>query len=110
MGNFADVLPENQSKNMDRISTKIGKQLNSFNENLSVYKANRISGIATISVNVNKKSLGAGTISVNPVRYTIRANASGEENRNSDSSQDETDMRKAKRKRLSSKCRKVRHM
>ena len=34
MGNFAEVLPENQSKNMNRISTEIGMQLNSFNENL----------------------------------------------------------------------------
>ena len=30
MGNFAEVLAENQSKNMNRISTEIGKQLNSL--------------------------------------------------------------------------------
>ena len=69
-------------------------------------KVNRISGVATTSVNPNKKSIGAATISVNPVRHTSRANASGEENRSSDSSQGETDMRKAKRKHLSSKCQK----
>ena len=28
MGNFAEVLAENQSKNMNRISSEIGKQLN----------------------------------------------------------------------------------
>ena len=106
MGNFAEVLAENQSKNMNRISTEIGKQINSFNENLSAYKANRSSGVATISVNPNKKSTGTATISVNPVRHTPRANASGEENRNSDSSQGETDKKKAKRKRISSKSQK----
>ena len=86
---------------MNRIGTDIGKQLNSFNENLSVYKANRSSRVASISVNPNKKSTGAATISVNSVRHTSRANASGEENRNSDSSsQGETNTRKAKRKCL----------
>ena len=80
MGNFAEVLAENQSKNMNRIRTYMGKQLNSLT--------------------------GAATISVNPVRHTSRANASGKENRNSDSSQGETDMRNAKRKHLSSKCQK----
>ena len=103
MGNFAEVLAENQSKNMNRISTEIVKQLNSFNENLLAYKANRSSGVAAVSVNPNKKYAGAATINVNPVRHTSRANSSGDENRNSDSSQGETDMRKVKRKRLSSK-------
>ena len=106
MGTFAEVLAENQSKNMNRISTEIGKQLNSFNENLSAYKSDRSSGVATVSINPNKKSIGAATINVNYVRHTSRANASEEENRNSDSSQGETDMRKAKRKHLSSKCQK----
>ena len=78
MGNFAEVLAESQSKNMKRISTEIGKQLNSFNENLSAYKANRSSGVATISVNPNKKSTGAATNSVRPVRHTSRVNANRE--------------------------------
>ena len=106
MGNFADVLADNQSKNMNRISTWIGMQLNSFNENLSAYKSNRSSGVGTISVNPNKKSTGVATISVNPARHTSRTNASGEEDINSDSSQGQIDMRKTKRKRLSSKCQK----
>ena len=49
---------------------------------------------------------GAATISNNPARHTSRANASGEEDRNSDSGQGKTDMRKAKRKCLSSKFQK----
>ena len=107
MGNFAEVLAENQSKNMNRISIEIGMQLNSFNENLSAYKANRSSGVATISINPNKKSTGAATICINPARHTTsRANDSGEEDKNSDSSQGEHDMRKAKRKHLSSICQK----
>ena len=52
---------------MSRISTEIGMQLN---ENLSAYKANRSSGVATISININKKSTGAAAISVNPARHT----------------------------------------
>ena len=104
MGNLAEVLAENQSKNMNRISTEIGNQ-HSFNENISAYKTNRSSGVATISVNPNKKSTGAATIRVNPVRHTSVANTNGEENKNI-GSQGETDMRKAKRKRLSSKCQK----
>ena len=103
MDNFAEVLTENQSKNINRISTDIGKQLNNFNENLSAYKANRSSGVATTSVNSNKRSAGGATISVNPARYTSRANVSDEKDRNKGRSQVETDMRKAKRKRLSSK-------
>ena len=62
--------------------------------------------VATISISPNKKSTGAATISINPVRHTSRANACREENRNSVSSQCETDVRKAKRKHLSSKCQK----
>ena len=82
-------------------------QLNSFNENLSAYNVNRSSGIATISElrgSPNKKSTETTTISVKSGKHTSRANVSGKENKNSDSSQGETDMRKAKRKRLSSKC------
>ena len=57
MGNFAEALAENQLKNMNRISTEIGKELNRFNENLSAYKFNGSSGVATISINPNKKSI-----------------------------------------------------
>ena len=74
MGNLVEVLAENQSKNMNIISTEIGIQ-RSFNENLLGYKANQSSGVATISINPNKKSTGAAAISVNPARHTSRANA-----------------------------------
>ena len=44
-----------------------------------------------------KKYSGVATISVNPARHTSSwVNASGEEDKNSDSSQCETDMQKAK--------------
>ena len=109
MGNFAEVLAENQSKNMNRISIEIGMQLNSFNENLSAYKANRSSGVATVSVNPSNKSVGAATISVNPARQTPQGPMPVERRIKSDSSQGETDMQKAKRKRLSSKCQKSKH-
>ena len=55
---------------MNRISTAKGMQLNSFNENFSACKANRSSGVATVSVNPSNKSVGAATISVNPARQT----------------------------------------
>ena len=100
MVNFAEVLTENQSKNMNRICSEIEKQLNSFSEDVSAYKANRNSGVATISVNPNMKS--TATINVNRARHTWRVNTSGEEDKNSDSGQGETDIRK----RLSSKCQK----
>ena len=106
MGNFAEVLRENQSKNINRISTEIGKHLNSFNENLSAYKANRSSGVTTISVNSNKRSTEAAIISVKLAKHISKDKASGEEDRNSGSSYGETDMRKAKRNRLSFKCQK----
>ena len=108
MGNLAEVLAENQSKNMNRISAEIGKQLNSLNENLSGYKTNRSSGVVTISVNPNTKFTRAPTICVKPARHTSKANTSGKEDRNSDNSLGETDTRKAKRKCLSC-VRKVRH-
>ena len=102
MVNFAEVLTENQSKNMNRICSEIEKQLNSFSEDVSAYKANRNSGVATINVNPNMKSTGAATINVNRAIHTWRVNTSGEEDKNSDSGQGETDIRK----RLSSTCQK----
>lgn len=107
MGNFVKVLAENWSININRISTEFGKCLNGFNENLSAYKANSSSRVATVSINSNKRSKVAATISVNPARHTSRTNVSGEEDRNSYSSQLGWNcMRKAKQKCLSSKCQK----
>ena len=70
MVNFAEVLTENQSKNMNRICSEIEKQLNSFSEDVSAYKANRNSGVATINVNPNMKSTGVATINVNRAIHT----------------------------------------
>ena len=47
LSNFAEVLAENQSKNINRISTEIGRLM-----------VNRSSGVTTISVNPNNKSTG----------------------------------------------------
>ena len=87
MGNFAKVLAENQSININRISTEFRKYLNGFNENLSAYKANSSSRVATVSINSNKRSKKAATISVDSAQHTSRTNASGEEDRNSYSGQ-----------------------
>ena len=76
MGSFAEVLTNNQTKNINKISDEIGKKLETFNNSLTTYNKTKSStGVATISINPNKtKTMGAATISVNP-RNTSRANA-----------------------------------
>ena len=66
MGNFAEVLVENQSKNVNIISV--------YNEvkTKSIYNQ-----VARISVNPNTRSTGAAIISINPARHTSKINASG---------------------------------
>ena len=67
MGRFAEVLTNNQTKNISKISNKIGKKLETFNDSLIAHKAKSNTGVATISINPNKtKAMGAATISVNP--------------------------------------------
>ena len=68
MGNFAEVLEENQSKNMNSISTEIGIQITLL---MKIFQHIRLrsSGVATISINPNKKYTGAATIRVNPARH-----------------------------------------
>ena len=105
MGNFAEVLANNQTKNINIISNEIGKKLGTFNDSLIAHKAKSSTGVATISINPNKtKAMGAATISVNP-KSTSRANASVEDDGgNSSSSHDcqeeDTDARKGKRKHV----------
>ena len=69
MDNFTEVLAENQSKNMNRISTEIAMQITVL---MKIFQHIRLrsSGVATISINPNKKSTGAATIRVNPTRHT----------------------------------------
>ena len=69
MGNFAEVLEENQSKNMNSISTEIGIQIALL---MKIFQHIRLrsSGVATISINPNKTSTGAATIRVNSARNT----------------------------------------
>ena len=64
MGNFAEVLEENQSKNMNSISTEIGIQIALL---MKIFQHIRLrsSGVATISINPNKKYTRAATIRVN---------------------------------------------
>ena len=73
---------KNQSKDINRISSERGKQLNSFNEDLSAYKGDRSSVVAAISFNPYTRTVGVATISNNTARHTSRANASrGEKDR-----------------------------
>ena len=105
MGNFAEVLANNQTKNINIISNEIGKKLENFNDSLIAHKAKSSTGVASISINPNKtKAMGVATISVNP-KSTSRANASVEDDGgNSSSSHDcqeeDTDARKGKRKHV----------
>ena len=79
MGSFAEVLTNNQTKNIHKISNGIGKKLETFNHSLIVYKAKSSTGVATTSINPNKtKAIGATRISVKP-KSTSRANASVED-------------------------------
>ena len=103
MGNFAEVLANNQTKSINKISNEIRKKLGTFNDSLIAHKAKSSTGVATISINRNKtKAMGVATISVNP-KNTSRANANVEDDDgNSSSSHDyqeeDTDARNDKRK------------
>ena len=94
MGNFAEVLANNQTKNINKISDEIGKKLGTFNDSLIAYKAN-----------TNKaKAMAAATIRVNP-KSTSRVNTCVETDGSSSSSihdcqEEDTDTRKGKRKRV----------
>ena len=67
-GNSAEVLAENQSKNMNRISTEIGMQITVLMKTFQHIRL-RSSGVATISINPNKKYTRAATIRVNPAGH-----------------------------------------
>ena len=73
MGSFAEVLTNNQTKNINKISDEIGKKLETFNNSLTTYNKTKSStGVATISINPNNiKATVADTISANP-RSTSR--------------------------------------
>ena len=105
MGNFAEVLANNQTKNINIISNEIGNKLETFNDSLIAHKAKSSTGVATISINSNKtKPMGAATTSVNP-KSVSRTNASVEDDGDNSSSshdcqEEDTDARKGKRKRV----------
>ena len=61
MGSFAEVLTNNQAKNINKISDKIGKKLETFNNSLTAYnKAKSSTWVATISINPNKTKATGG--------------------------------------------------
>ena len=80
MINFAEVLTNNQAKNINKSSDEIGKNSETFNNGLTTYnKAKSSTGVAAIRINSNKtKAKGAATISVNP-RNNPKANATVED-------------------------------
>ena len=68
MGSSAEVLVNNQTKNINKISNEIRKKLETFNDNLIAHKAKNSIGVATISINPNKtKAMEVATISLNPL-------------------------------------------
>ena len=93
MGSFAEFLTNNQAKNINKISDKIEKKLETFNNSLTLYnKAKSSTGVATVSINPNKtKATGADTISVNPrntsssVKWTALAHPSPKLNKTTSS-------------------------
>ena len=103
MGNFAEVLANNQTKNINIISNEIGKKLENFNGSLIAHKAKNSTGVASISINPNKtKAMGLATISVKP-KSTSRANVSVEDDGDNSSSshdcqEEDNDARNGKRK------------
>ena len=100
MGNFAKVLRNNQANNINKLRDEIGKKLGTFNNILTAYnKAKTSTWVATVSINPNKaKAKGAATISVNPKNIS-RVNAS-EEDDGSKGQDEVTDIKKGKKKRL----------
>ena len=63
MGSFAEVLANNQTKNINKISNEIGKKFEIFNDSIIAYEAKSSTGVATITINANKiKAMGAATI------------------------------------------------
>ena len=62
MVNFIEVLTNYQEKNMNKINAEIGKELETFNNNLTAWKkAKSRTGIAKITINPYKtKARGMG--------------------------------------------------
>ena len=54
MESLAEVLANNQTKNINKISNEIGKKLETFNDSLIAYKVKSSIKVATISGNPNK--------------------------------------------------------
>ena len=51
MGNFTEILTNNQEQNINKISNEVGKKLQTFNNSLTEYnKAKGSTRVATISI------------------------------------------------------------
>ena len=61
IGSFAEVLTNNQAKNINKMKDEIGKKLETFSNILTAYnKAESSTGVATISINPNKTKFCSG--------------------------------------------------
>ena len=99
IGNFLEVHRKNQAENINKTSEELGKKLETFSNSLTAYsKAKSSTGVVRISINPNKKKLRAAAINVSP-RNTSRANVNVDVDVIS-RSQEATDMREGKRKRV----------
>ena len=104
VGGFAEVVTNNQAKNINKISDEIGKNLETFNDSLTSYnKVKSTTGVITNSINPNEtKATRAALISVNP-KSNSRANVSLEDDGSSsihDCQEEAIDTRKGKGKRV----------
>ena len=104
VGGFAEVVTNNQAKNINKISDEIGKNLETFSDSLTSYnKVKSTTGVVTNSINPNEtKAPGAALISVNP-KSNSRANVSLEDDGSSsihDCQEEAIDTRKGKGKRV----------
>lgn len=103
MVNFIEVLSNYQAKNINKISAEIGKELETFNNNLTWWKkAKSCTGVVRISISPYKTKAreggGATSVIVNP-RNTTNANVS-EEGHDVSEREEAIDTREGKRKRL----------
>ena len=101
MGNFAEVLTLIVCQNVNKISDKIGKTLETFNNSLTAYsKAKDCTGVATISINPNK-SHRAVKISVNPrIASSVNVSVKDDGSSSQDCQEKATDMKNGKKKHV----------
>ena len=71
MVNFIEVLTNYQEKNMNKINAEIGKELETFNNNLTAWKkAKSRTGIAKITINPYKTKARGGQLQLSSTPET----------------------------------------